>query len=265
LVGKDSDGIIGRRDEVSGKLVATWDVFKGGQDLWRRSEMAERFSEQSMRLARLQRDAFESIDRAWAARTITLDRIAALSRQVEADRRVIIAYGKEYELGQRSLIDLLNAQNQLFNGLVSLESSRAVLVFADYQLLAAMGQMLAYLKTTRPVDAEPLEVKPFLLFPTKLPPIIIDLPKPGMPEPINVTSRIPPSDGSLMAPPPRAITVADRWPNWSVPVDGRAVARWNLKPDAALAQTGTPSTGPALSFAQEMMRVPWPIKPATAN
>ena len=239
LAGDNSDGIYGRRDELSGKVVASWDIFRGGQDLWRRSEMAERYTEQSMRLARLQRDANESIDKAWAARTITNDRVAALTRQIDADRKVIVAYGKEYELGQRSLIDLLNAQNQLFNGLVSLESSRAVLVFADYQLLAAMGQLLAYLKTTRPVDAEPLEPKPFLLFPTKLPPILIDLPQPGAPEPINVVpGRVPPNAGnSSMAPTPRALTVAERWPTGRCQSTGK-LWRWSLQPNAALAQAG---------------------------
>jgi adhesin transport system outer membrane protein len=263
LAAKDSDAILGRRDELSGKVVATWDIFRGGQDLWKRSEMAERFSEQSMRLARLQRDAFESIDKAWAARTITNDRVAALTRQIEADRRVIIAYGKEYELGQRSLIDLLNAQNQLFNGLVSLESSRSVLVFADYQLLAAMGQLLAYLKTTRPVDSEPLEPKPFLLFPTKLPPILVDLPQPGKPEPINVVpGKVPPTGpwNSSKTPTPRPITLSDRWPSWSVPVDGKAVARWRLEPNAALAQADA-SAGTAMSFTQDMMRLTFPVKP----
>ena len=267
LAGENSDGVFGRRDELSGKVVATWDIFRGGQDLWRRSEMAERYTEQSMRLARLQRDAYEAIDKAWAARTITNDRVAALTRQIDADRKVIIAYGKEYELGQRSLIDLLNAQNQLFNGLVSLESSRSVLVFADYQLLAAMGQLLTYLKTTRPVDAEPLEPKPFLLFPTKLPPILLDLPQPGAPEPINVVpGRVPPNAwNSSMAPTPRALTVAERWPTGTAPLDGKAVALWSLQPNAALALAAPPSGGTAMSFAQEMMRLSWPIKPASAE
>jgi outer membrane protein, adhesin transport system len=259
LAGDNSDGIYGRRDELSGKVVASWDIFRGGQDLWRRSEMAERYTEQSMRLARLQRDANESIDKAWAARTITNDRVAALTRQIDADRKVIVAYGKEYELGQRSLIDLLNAQNQLFNGLVSLESSRAVLVFADYQLLAAMGQLLAYLKTTRPVDAEPLEPKPFLLFPTKLPPILVDLPQPGAPEPINVVpGRVPPNAGnSSMAPAPRALTVAERWP--STQVEPHAMARW-IPTESGGTTEPAPSTS-AFSFAAEVMRVPrWPIK-----
>jgi adhesin transport system outer membrane protein len=138
--------------------------------------------------ARLQRDALESIDKAWAARTITNDRIAALNRELSADHKVIDAYQKEYELGQRSLIDLLNAQNSLFNALVALESTRGVAVFADYQLLAAMGQLLEYLKMPHPVDAEPLVEKPFGLIPTKLPPILLRVPEPGS-EPLNIIRR----------------------------------------------------------------------------
>ena len=133
----------------------SWDIFRGGQDVWRRSEMAERHTEATMRHARLQRDALESIDKAWSARTITVTRIAALTRQLEADRKTIAAFQKEYELGQRSLIDLLNAQNQFFNASVSLTSARGVIVFADYQLLAAMGTLIEYLKAPPPVDAAP--------------------------------------------------------------------------------------------------------------
>ena len=133
-------------EDYSGKVVMSWDIFRGGQDVWNRSEKAERFTEATMRHARLQRDAYKSIDKAWNARTVTLTRIAALTRQLEADRKTIAAFQKEYELGQRSLIDLLNAQNQFFNASVSLTSARAVIVFADYQLLAAMGTLIEYLK-----------------------------------------------------------------------------------------------------------------------
>jgi adhesin transport system outer membrane protein len=87
------------------------------------------------------------------------------------------------------LIDLLNAENQLFNAQVSLESARGVAVFADYQLLAAMGKLLDYLKQPHPVDAEPLVPTDFGLIPTKLPPILLTLPHPG-PEPLNVAAPL---------------------------------------------------------------------------
>jgi outer membrane protein, adhesin transport system len=184
--GRNTGTVIGDRTEASALVVATWDIFRGGQDAWRRAEYAERYQEQTMRHARLQREAFQLIDKAWAARTITNDRMAALTRQIAADRRVIAAYQKEYELGQRSLIDLLNAYNQLFNARVQLESTRGTAVFADYQLLAAMGQLLPYLKAPTSVDSEPLHTKPFGLFPTKLPPVLLKLPEPGS-EPLNVS------------------------------------------------------------------------------
>ena len=134
----DADTFIGRRDDISGKVVVSWDVFRGGQDGWRRAEMAERYTEQTMRHARLQRDALESIDKAWAARTITANRITALTHQLAADKKTIAIYRKEYEIGRRSLIDLLNSENQYFNAAVSLTSARGVIVFADYQLLAGL-------------------------------------------------------------------------------------------------------------------------------
>jgi outer membrane protein, adhesin transport system len=121
----------------------------------------------------LQRDALEAIDKAWAARTLTASRIAALNRQLAANNKTIAIYRKEYDVGRRSLIDLLNAENQSFNAATSLTSARGVLVFADYQLLAAMGGLLAYLNTAVPVDAAPLDTIPFGLLPARLPPVLL--------------------------------------------------------------------------------------------
>jgi adhesin transport system outer membrane protein len=177
--GIDADTFIGKRDDISGKVVISWDIFRGGQDAWQRVETAERYTEETLRHARLQRDALESIDKAWAARTITADRIAALQRQLVAEKKTIAIYRNEYEIGRRSLIDLLNAQNQYFNAAVSLTSARGVMVFADYQLLAAMGSLLDYLRTAPPVEAAPLDRIPLGVLPIKLPPIIVSLHQPG--------------------------------------------------------------------------------------
>lgn len=203
-------------DDYSGKVVMSWDIFRGGQDVWRRSEMAERHTEATMRHARLQRDALESIDKAWAARTVTATRVAALTRQLTADRKTIAAYDKEYELGQRSLIDLLNAQNQYFNAAVSLTSSRGVIVFADYQLLAAMGALLEYLKAPPPVDAAPMDVTPgTYLVPYKLPTLRVTLPQTGS-EPLRVEEPVvvaPVRANGYAAEPQDGFK--DRWPRWA--------------------------------------------------
>lgn len=215
LAGVNTADIAGRRDEYSGKVVLSWDVFTGGQTSWRRAEAAERMAEQTERHARLQREAFEALDKAWAARTITSDRAAALDRQVDSARKVVAAYSKEYELGQRTLIDLLNAENQLFNALVSLVSTRGVAVFADYQLLATMGKLLEYLKAPQPAEAEPMPVVPFGIYPSKLPPVLLRAPGPG-PEPLSVFEPMPTTGSTWPLPVagPKAIVsnIQQLWP-----------------------------------------------------
>jgi outer membrane protein, adhesin transport system len=237
--GRNYSEIFGDNTDVGGFVVASWDIFRGGQDAWHRADLAERYTQQTMQHAKLQRDAYESIDKAWSARTVTAERIAALERQIVSEHKVIAAYQKEYELGQRSLIDLLNAQNGLFNGLVSLESARSVAVFADYQLLAAMGELLEYLKTAMPVDAEPLIDKPWGLIPYKLPAVLWKLPEPGS-EPINVTYGS--GTTAVKAAAVRAVGFADRWATTSG-VSSADLPSWIKNPTGAKLAQGAVPTG----------------------
>ena len=243
-------------EDYSGKVVMSWDIFRGGQDSWHRSEMAERFTEATMRHARLQRDAVESIDKAWSARTITATRIAALVSQLDADRKTIAAFQKEYELGQRSLIDLLNAQNQYFNAQVSLTSSRGVVVFADYQLLAAMGTLLEYLKSPPPVDAAPVDLVAFSLPAYKAPTFRWTTPQTGS-EPLRVAvpeATAKPMRAMAYAPAAKPETqdtasFSDRWPTVSSTMAG--VSGWFAQKGNGNASSVDPnSSGQASSYAE---------------
>ena len=249
-------------EDYSGKVVMSWDIFRGGQDVWNRSEKAERFTEATMRHARLQRDAYESIDKAWNGRTVTLTRIGALTRQLEADRKTIAAFQKEYELGQRSLIDLLNAQNQYFNAAVSLTSARSVVVFADYQLLAAMGTLMEYLKSPPPVDAAPVDLLSFGLPAYGFPTLRVNLPQTGS-EPLRVP--VPAAEVSASARPVSALAALepqrgpgfqDRWPNKSAVASSKVpgASEWIAQQKGGNVDTptviyGDPEVAKASSFA----------------
>jgi adhesin transport system outer membrane protein len=215
-------------EDYSGRVVMSWDIFRGGQDTWKRSEMAERYTQTTMAHAKLQRDALESIDKAWSARTITATRIGDLTRQLQAGRKTIAAFDKEYELGQRSLIDLLNAQNQYFNTAVSLTSARGVVVFADYQLLAATGTLLEYLKAPPPVDAAPLDTIPFGILGYKLPTLRITLPQTGS-EPLHVADAARDASARPAAyagAEPQDQGFKDRWPHGSFAATVSGAAEW---------------------------------------
>lgn len=281
--GHDTDTFPGHFSQESLKVVASWDIFRGGQDLWNRVEQAERYNQTTMAHARLQRDANESIDKAWAARVITVERIAKLEAQVASAVKVIAAYSKEYDLGQRSLIDLLNAENQSFNAQVSLISARSVAIFADYSVLAAMGKLLAYIRAPHPVDAEPLVATGgFGLVPVKLPPILVGLPQPGS-EPLNVAAppTLPRISGYVPPIPERppvvtsgaaaqaqasepGVAFSDRW------LDPKATGMTSAlsfgQPAAPGAATGSGYSTSGVFTPSQMQNMPqWPITSSSAQ
>lgn len=151
--GKDSQGNLGRYNDASAKLSASWPIYSGGTDTARQYELAERVTEQSLRFDVLRRQANESIDRAWSTRIAFRERIRALTGQVSAAERVIVAYRSEYDLGQRTLLDLLNAEQSRYNAQVALIGARGLSIFADFQLLAATGTLLASVGVQAPAES----------------------------------------------------------------------------------------------------------------
>lgn len=151
--GKDTQNYSGRYDDYSAKVSASWLLYSGGTDTARQNELSERVGEQQLRLSVLQRQAIESIDKAWTTRAALNDRIRALSGQIQAAERVVSAYRSEYQLGQRTLLDLLNAEQSRYNAAVGLINAKGLAVFSDYQLLAASGTLLAAVGAPLPSEA----------------------------------------------------------------------------------------------------------------
>ena len=52
------------------------------------------------------------------------------------------SYREQFKVGQRSLLDVLDAQNTRFNTAVLSDTARFASLFAEYRLLAATGELL---------------------------------------------------------------------------------------------------------------------------
>ncbi|GAB4228213.1 MAG: TolC family outer membrane protein [Methyloligellaceae bacterium] len=151
--GEDIDGIQGRNDEVVGKVVLSWNIFDGLIKVNRRRELAERWTAAQLERDVRIREVVEAIDRALAAFQAGKARVDSFEEQVDINRKVVKTYFEEYELSKRSLLDLLDAENALFNSQFQLESVRAVHIFSAYQLLAGTGQLLTALNVRAPEAA----------------------------------------------------------------------------------------------------------------
>jgi TolC family type I secretion outer membrane protein len=140
----------GQGDYVA-QLVVSVPIFQGGAVTGAVGSAAANLaaSEQNLKETRLV--LRERIQSFWAQRQSAIDRMAASKTQINTAKAVVVAYRQQFEVGRRSLLDLLNIQSDLF----SYQSNRALAEFdakvARARLMAATGQLAhAYLHSPQP-------------------------------------------------------------------------------------------------------------------
>ncbi len=81
----------------------------------------------------------------WNALQSARNQVAAIETQVLANEKVRDAYTQQFNLGQRSLLDVLDSENELFVARGDLVAAKFVELFAGYRMLAVQGQLLSSL------------------------------------------------------------------------------------------------------------------------
>ena len=85
--------------------------------------------------------------------------------QVEANQNTRDVYAQQFDIGQRSLLDLLDATNELFLSKNDLITANYEELFANYRILASQGELVQSLGVAFPTEATPGEAE----FETKVP------------------------------------------------------------------------------------------------
>ncbi|MCE3248139.1 MAG: channel protein TolC, partial [Geminicoccaceae bacterium] len=80
-------------------------------------------------------------------------RLEALRAAVEAQRATRDVYAQQFDLGQRSLLDLLDAENELFVARSNLVTAQFTEIFGVYRVLAVTGDLLMTLDIDRPKES----------------------------------------------------------------------------------------------------------------
>lgn len=148
--GNNIDGSTANTADASALLVLRYNLFRGGADIAREREAFHRINEARTELARARRRAEEEARLSFNARETAKARVEALRAKAEAQRRTRDAYAAQFDLGQRSLLDLLDAENELFLSRVALTTAEFTETFAGYRLLAVIGELLAFLDLAPP-------------------------------------------------------------------------------------------------------------------
>lgn len=118
-------GVRGNRNSDALMVVARWNLFRGGADRARQLAAAERKVSAQDQLEDALRRIAENVAIAYQARATSESRLTFLNQHVTASEGTLQAYRAQFELNRRTLLDVLNAENELFN-------ARSNLVIGDY-------------------------------------------------------------------------------------------------------------------------------------
>ena len=66
---------------------------------------------------------------------------------------MVVAYGEQFKVGDRSLLDLLDTQNTQLNAEVEVERAKNAVLFAEYRILAATGRLLTAIHLDAPTQS----------------------------------------------------------------------------------------------------------------
>lgn len=140
--GDDIDGFRGRTKDVQGRVFLRWNIFDGGINQAKYQEMVRRASEARYRLYQVTREAEEDVRTAWATQRAQARVVNDLATQSRVSDDLLLSYRSQFNVGRRSLLDVLDAQNTRYNVQVRLETARFSDMFARYQVLASVNRFL---------------------------------------------------------------------------------------------------------------------------
>ncbi|MBY8301445.1 TolC family outer membrane protein [Vibrio fluvialis] len=148
----DAGGYEGSSDETTAMIRLRYNLYNGGAD----SDKTEGAAYQLNRAKDLRENTFRTVEEglrlSWNALDLTLQQKEFLSDHVDSASKTVIAYRKQYLIGQRTLLDLLNTENELFEARKDYLDAKYSEQYAKYRLMNATGNLLSALRVDVPEE-----------------------------------------------------------------------------------------------------------------
>jgi adhesin transport system outer membrane protein len=146
--GDDLDGVEGRDDDLTAMLRLRYNLFAGGKDRARNKQNAHLLNEAKEIRNNTYRQVVESIRLSWSAYDVTQKQLVFQNQHVQASEKTRDAYAKQFNLGKRSLLDLLDSENELYEAKRDKAKTRYDHQFSQYRLLVGLNQLREQLGIT---------------------------------------------------------------------------------------------------------------------
>jgi len=130
-----------RQFSASTTAQASVPVYQGGAEYSLIRQSKETLEQQRLVLEQTRDQARADLVTAWGQLLAAKSQVAATQSQVEASEIAYLGTTKEAQVGQRTVIDILNAQQTLVNARLALVTAQHDRIVASYAVLSAIGRL----------------------------------------------------------------------------------------------------------------------------
>ncbi len=156
--GRDLNGVRGRDTSASALVVVDWNLYRGGGDTARVREFISREAQAKEARTEAARSVESDVRQTWARMVSAGERARQFAAQADANTEVVKAYKDQFDLSRRTLLDVLDSQNELFVSRSNTVNSEFLEMFAVYRLLALKGELLPTLGVDYPRESNPAKM-----------------------------------------------------------------------------------------------------------
>ncbi len=158
LAARQSDNLGGVDDDdksASALITMDWNLFRGGADKARVKEFVYRHAQAKERRNDAARAVEDDVRQTWAQMLAAGERAKQFTSQAAANQQVVRAYMDQFDLDRRTLLDVLDSQNELFVSRSNALNNEVLEMFAVYRLLSLKGELLPTLEIAYQAEVDP--------------------------------------------------------------------------------------------------------------
>jgi len=137
------DGSLGPNDDETAVIKMTYNLYRGGADQAKSNEAQAREFAARETLRSVKNMVLQDVTIIWNNLEDIQRRLAFLQTHVSATEEVLEVYNEQLALGKRSLLDVLDIQNELLRAQASYLSAEVSLRLVQYRILASSSSLLA--------------------------------------------------------------------------------------------------------------------------
>lgn len=132
-----------RRETIDLLVAVTVPIYQQGLTDARVREAKQTKGQRRTQIDVSQRQVTDDANRAWQQLTTARAQIESFQAQIRANEIALEGVSQEARVGSRTVLDVLNAEQELLNSRVSLVQAQRDQVLAAFQLLSATGRLTA--------------------------------------------------------------------------------------------------------------------------